>query len=160
MLAPKVVGRMLQALDVRASDRVLEIGSGTGYVTACLARLGSRVVGVEIDSELAAIARERLQSLGLERVEILIRDAMAGPIDAGPFDVIAVTGSLTDDEPLPMLQSQLTVGGRLFVIIGEEPLMRASLITRTASGDFRHEALFETSAPALENLPEPERFVF
>lgn len=161
MLAPKVVGRMLQALAVHDGDKVLEIGPGTGYITACLARLGGRVLGVEIDPDLAEGARTRLEAMQLRRVEVHTADAMAGPVDGGPFDVIAVTGSVPTEEPVPMLAQQLAPGGRLFVIVGEDPVMEARLETRVGpGGDLRREALFETSVPALKNVPEPERFVF
>ncbi len=161
MLAPKVVGRMLQALDVREGDKVLEIGSGTGYATACLARLGGRVISVEIDPALAEGAAERLDALKLKRVQVRTADGMAGPVDGGPFDIIAVTGSLPTEEPVPMLAQQLAPGGRLFVIVGEDPVMAAKLETRVgAPGDLRREELFETCLPALQNVPEPERFVF
>lgn len=160
MLAPKVVGRMLQALDIHEHDKVLEIGTGTGYVTACLARLGGRVVSIEIEPELASAARDRLEAMRLRRVEVLTGDALAGPVDGGPFDVIAVTGSLPNEELLPMLRQQLNAGGRLFAVIGEPPLMEALLETRLAGGDVRRASLFETSIPPLRNVPEPERFVF
>jgi protein-L-isoaspartate(D-aspartate) O-methyltransferase len=161
MLAPKVVGRMLQALQVREGDKVLEIGPGTGYVTACLARLGGRIIGVEIDPALAGGARERIEAMHLRRVDVRVGDAMAGPVDGGPFDVIAVTGSLPTEEPVSMLTQQLAPGGRLFVIVGEDPVMEARLETRVGPGsDLRREELFETSVPALENVPQPERFVF
>jgi protein-L-isoaspartate(D-aspartate) O-methyltransferase len=161
MLAPKLVGRMLQALGVHEGDRVLEIGPGTGYTTACLAGLGGRVIGVEIDPDLAEGARERLEALRLRRVEVRTGDALAGPVDGGPFDVIAVTGSVPTDEAIPALAQQLAPGGRLFVIVGEEPLMQARLETRVGHGpDLRRQDLFETSVPALRNVPQPERFVF
>ena len=160
MLAPKMVGRMLQALGIHEHDKVLEIGTGTGYVTACLARLGGRVLSIEIDPELASAAQERLEAMQLRRVEVITGDALAGPVDGGPFDVIAVTGSLPDEERLPMLRQQLSTGGRLFAVIGESPLMEAVLETRLAGGDARREGLFETCVPALRNVPEPERFVF
>jgi protein-L-isoaspartate(D-aspartate) O-methyltransferase len=161
MLAPKLVGRMLQALAVREGDRVLEIGTGTGYTTACLARLGGRVIGVEIDPDLAEGARERVEALKLRRVEVRTGDALACPVDGGPFNVIAVTGSVPTDEPVPALAQQLAPGGRLFIIVGEEPVMQARLETRLGHGpDLRRQDLFETSVPALRNVPEPERFVF
>jgi len=160
MLAPKLVGRMLQALAVQEADKVLEIGTGTGYVTACLARLGGRVLSIEIDAALADAARERLSAMQLRRVEVVTGDAMSGAVDGGPFDVIAVTGSLPDGEALPMLRQQLAPGGRVFAIIGEPPLMEAWLETRVSSGDIRRDALLETCVPALKNVPQPERFVF
>ncbi|HBG93722.1 MAG TPA: protein-L-isoaspartate O-methyltransferase [Chromatiaceae bacterium] len=160
MLAPKFVGRMLQAIDVQASDKVLEIGTGTGYVTACLARLGGRVRSMEINAELAEAARERLQALQLRRIEVITGDALAGSIDGGPFDIIVITGALPDEEALPMLRHYLAQGGRLFVVIGESPLMTALLETRLSSGDFRRQKLFETCIPTLQNVPLPERFVF
>lgn len=159
MLAPKVVGRMLQALEINAGDRVLEIGTGTGYVTACLARLGGRVVSLEIDSGLAKQARDNLGT-SEPHVEVRQGDGLDAPIDDGPFDIIAVTGSLPDDTSLPRLQEQLAPGGRLFAIVGEDPAMRATLVTHTAAGGFDRRGLFETSVPTLANIPEPERFVF
>jgi protein-L-isoaspartate(D-aspartate) O-methyltransferase len=160
MLSPKVVGRMLQALEIKGEDRILEIGTGTGYVTACLARLGSQVVSLEIDPELATQARETLEALEVRRLDLRVGDALAGPVEGNPFDVIAVTGSLPDDEALTALQSQLAMGGRLFAILGEEPVMEAVLVTRIAANGFSRKGLFETCAPALVNVPEPERFVF
>jgi protein-L-isoaspartate(D-aspartate) O-methyltransferase len=160
MLAPKVVARMLQALEIDSEDRVLEIGTGTGYVTACLARLGGRVVSVEIDPALAELARQNLESLEFRRLDLREADGLARPVNGGPFNVIAVTGSLPNDEALSGLQKQLAPGGRLFVVIGEDPAMAATLITKTASGELNRRVLFETSVPALENVPEPEHFVF
>ncbi len=85
---------------------------------------------------------------------------MAGPVDGGPFDVIAVTGSLPSEEPLEDLEAQLKDGGRLFVVVGEDPVMEALLITRTGDRELRRETLFETSLPALDKVPEPEHFSF
>lgn len=160
MLAPKVVGRMLQSLAIRPDDRILEIGTGTGYVAACLSRLGARVVSIEIHASLAEQAVSNLQALGLRRVEVRNGDAFAGAIDGSPFDVIAVTGSVPTEEPLQGLREQLALGGRMFAFVGTEPVMEAMLFTRVASSDFRRQALFETSVPSLEKVPETERFVF
>lgn len=160
MLAPKLVGRMLQALDVQPVDRVLEIGSGTGYTTACLSRLGGRVIGTESDPDLAAGARERLAALGLGRVEVLDSDGLADPAPGGSFNVIAVSGSLPSAHPLRMLEDQLAIGGRLFCVIGVDPVMEARLITRVGARDFRREDLFETCCPPLIQDAEPQGFVF
>jgi protein-L-isoaspartate(D-aspartate) O-methyltransferase len=160
MLAPKVVGRMLQALNVQTGDRVLEIGTGSGYVTACLSRLGGRVNSVEIDADLADAARARLDDLGLKRCNVHSADGMADTSEGGPFDIIAVTGSMPTDEPLAMLREQLADGGRLFAVVGEAPIMEALRITHLSRGEYRRESLFETAIPALKNVPEPERFVF
>jgi protein-L-isoaspartate(D-aspartate) O-methyltransferase len=160
MLAPKVVAHMLQALDVQPVDKILEIGTGTGYPTACLSRLGGRVMSMEIHAGLAEEARATLEEMKLGRLEVLVGDGLEAPADGKPFDVIALTGSLPNDAALGRLQEQLAPGGRLFAIIGEEPVMEAVLVTRVDGTNFRREPLFETSVPALENVPEPERFVF
>ena len=159
MLSPKVVGRMLQALAILPGDRVLVLGAGTGYTSACVAALGGQVTGVELDADLASSAQQRLDAMGF-KARIRAGDALASPIDEGPFDAIAVTGSLPSEAQLPLLRQQLAVGGRLFVILGESPLMQAWLETRVAEGEFRREALFETDIPSLQNLPATEHFVF
>lgn len=160
MLAPKLVAHMLQALDIQADDKVLEIGTGTGYATACLSHLGGRVVSLEIHASLAEQAQANLQALQLRRLEVRVGDGLARPVDGRPFDVIAVTGSLPDAAALNSLQEQLAPGGRLFAVVGEDPVMEAVLVTRVAGSDFRRQSLFETSVPALEKAPQPERFVF
>ncbi len=160
MLAPKLVGRMLQALAVRPHDKALAVGTGTGYFAACLGRLAQRTIGVEIDPLLAQSARERLAGLGLYGVEIRTADALAGAIPGAPFDVIAVTGSVPEPGMLAGLEAQLAQGGRLFAVVGESPAMEAQLITRTGGSHWRRESLFETSVPPLVNCPEPRTFVF
>jgi protein-L-isoaspartate(D-aspartate) O-methyltransferase len=160
MLAPKLVARMLQALDVHPDDKILEIGTGTGYLTACLSRLGGQVVSMEIHGDLADRAQENLRALDLPRVEVRVGNGLDGALDGQPFDVIAVTGSLPDDEALEVLQRQLAPGGRLFAIVGEEPVMEAMLVTRVGDEEFRRRSLLETSVPRLEQAPEPEHFVF
>ncbi len=159
MLAPRVVARMLQALCIGPDDRILEIGTGSGYVTACLNHLGGAVISLEIEPELAVLARQNLADTDHRRLEIRVGDGLAGHIDGGPFDVIAITGSLPDAGALAGLVSQLAPHGRLFAILGEDPAMVASLITHGPEG-FNRKSLFETSVPALAKAPEPERFVF
>ncbi len=159
MLAPKVVAHLLQALSIGPADRILEIGTGSGYVTACLKDLGGAVISLEIDPELADLAKENLGDSDPRRLEIRVADGLAGHIDGGPFDVIAVTGSLPDASALGGLEAQLALHGRLFAIVGEEPAMAATLVTHGPEG-FNRKTLFETAAPPLAKAPEPERFVF
>lgn len=160
MLAPKLVGRLLQAVSVNAGDRALEVGTGTGYLAACLAHLGARVLSLEIDPRLAAEARERLSALGFGQVEVRCADALAGPLEGGPFAVIVVTGSVPEEAALAGLRQQLVVGGRLVAVVGEAPAMSALLITRAGAADYRRESLFETCTDPLANTPTTERFVF
>jgi protein-L-isoaspartate(D-aspartate) O-methyltransferase len=159
MLAPKIVARLLQALSIMADDRILEIGTGSGYLTACLSHLGDAVISLEIDPDLAALARQNLGEVDPRHLEIRAGDGLAGHIEGGPFDVIAVTGSLPDASALADLEAQLAPHGRLFAIIGVDPAMAATLVTHGPEG-FTRKTLFETSVPALAKAPEPERFVF
>jgi len=154
---PKIQGRALQALLPRADETALEIGSGTGYLTACLARLAGHVTAVEIRAGLAAAARGNLAELGIGNVELLEGDALAMEFPGG-FDVICVNGSLP---ALPGgLRKLLRTGGRLFIVTGRPPVMHASRILRRADGEWLREDLFETCLPPLENAqPDPE-FVF
>jgi len=160
MLPPKLVGRLLQALAIQPGERVLEIGTGSGYVSACLAWLGARVRSLEIDSERVETARSRLAAFADTSVEIHVTDALAGELDGGPFAAIAVTGSLPTAEPLARLRERLADGGRLFAIVGMAPVMRALLVTRVREGSYREEARFETCVPALKNAPLPSSFTF
>jgi protein-L-isoaspartate(D-aspartate) O-methyltransferase len=160
MLAPKLVGRLLQAAAVKPGDRALEIGTGTGYSAACLAHLGARVLSLEVDTGLAAEARERLATLGIDRAEVRCADALAAPVEGGPFEVIFVTGSLPREDGLAALRQQLTLGGRLVAVVGEAPAMAALLITRVGAADYRRESLFETCTDPLANSVAPQRFVF
>lgn len=158
MMKPIQEARMLQALQVQATDQVLEIGTGSGFMTACLARLGASVTSYELREQLSRHAADRLQALGLSNTELVVGDGLHGSHAPDSFDVIAVTGSV----PVypAFLEALLAPGGRLFVVVGEEPAMEAMLVSRTADGDLWREKLFETVLPALENAPEPNRFVF
>jgi protein-L-isoaspartate(D-aspartate) O-methyltransferase len=160
MMAPRLVARMLQALAIQPTDRVLEIGTGSGYATACLAAQAREVVSLEIDEALLTEARGNLAKLAVRNVDLRSGDALTGPIEGAPFNVIAATGSLPSAAALPDLQMQLETGGRLFVVVGEAPAMEALLITCLGRQSFRRESLFETVLPALRNAPLPERFVF
>lgn len=157
MMAPKVEARMLQALTIQPEDRVLEVGTGSGYVTALLSRVARHVTSIDIHADLAAAAESKLRRAGAANVTLYTGNAVNGWEAGAPYDVIAVTGSV----PLlqPSFQRQLAVGGRLFVIVGEAPVMEASLITRVDDNEWATESLFETDLPPLVGAPEPERFV-
>lgn len=157
MMEPKLEARMLQALDIKPGERVLEIGTGTGFITACLARLGGEVTSLDIHADFTAQATEQLAALGLHAT-LLTQDALKELPDAGSWDVVAVTGSLPQmDERFKEL---LADNGRLFIVTGEPPAMQAMLVTRMPSGAFQEETLFETALCRLENAPEPDGFVF
>jgi protein-L-isoaspartate(D-aspartate) O-methyltransferase len=158
MLAPKMQARIAQELMLRSTDRVLEIGTGTGFLTALLARLSASVVSVEIHADLAEAARQRLAALGLGNVTIETGDAARGWSAGAPFDAIVITGSLP---VLPdTFQKSLAAGGRLFAIVGEKPVMSARLITRESDTAFAAVTLFETCVAPLHNAAQPSRFVF
>ena len=158
MMFPRVEARLLQSLDVKPNDKILEIGSGSGYLTACLANLGGQVTSLDIHEDFTGAVRARLDAQGIGNVELRTADGLAGEIAGGPFDVIAVTGSLP--EVPDALKQQLTIGGRLFAVTGEAPAMEASLITRVGEDAWRSEGLFETELAALENAARTERFQF
>lgn len=160
MLAPTIAARLLQALAIEPGQRVLEIGTGSGYLTACLSRLGARVVSLETDPALAVAARARLAAQKCGGCEVRDGDGLAGPVGGGPFDGILVTGSLPCARPLAMLREQLVVGGRLACILGESPVMECVRVTRVGEQDYRRESLFETCVPPLTTAPRSAAFVF
>jgi protein-L-isoaspartate(D-aspartate) O-methyltransferase len=149
---------MVQELDVRKTDKILEVGTGSGYVTALLAKLGGQVVTVERIKEFSQAATRRLAGHGIQNVQLFAGDGSEGWPAQAPYDVILLTGSV------PALsasfQNQLAIGGRLLVVIGESPVMTAQLITRVSERAFNSVGLFETSIPPLQNVRQPERFVF
>lgn len=157
MMAPRVEGRMLQALAIEPGERILEIGTGSGYATACLARLGGPVTSLDIHADFIEQAREKLAAQGITDVTLEVGDAAHGWDSHERFDIIAVTGSL------PQLHQgfhkSLNLGGRLFVVVGEPPIMEALLITRVSEGEWHTESLFETSLPPLVNAAAPRAFV-
>jgi len=158
MMKPIMEGRLLQALDIQPGDSVLEIGTGSGYFTALLAKLGKQVHSVEIDADIMTTAQAHFASQNINNVTLLQGDAAQGWDQDGPFDVIAITGSL------PILpesfQQQLTVGGRMVAIVGQPPVMQVLLITRITETQWTTDALFETDFPALTNADQPSAFVF
>ncbi len=154
---PKIQGRILDAVDPRAGDSVLEVGTGTGYLTACLARLASHVTSVEIHEELSEIARANLEASGIRNVRLLVDDAFAMEFSRR-YDVIVINGSLPVRQE--RFENLLALGGRMFELVGAPPVMQAWLIVRKSDRQFARQELFETCLPPLENAPRPEAFVF
>jgi protein-L-isoaspartate(D-aspartate) O-methyltransferase len=158
MLAPKVEARMLQELGIRKTDKVLEVGTGSGYVTALLSKLGGQVVSVERVAEFSQSVARKLAGQEIRNARLIIGDAAEGWPALAPYDAILLTGSVP---VLPeSFQRQLAVGGRLLAVVGEEPVMTATLINKVAAAAFNSVGLFETSIPPLRNVKQPERFVF
>jgi protein-L-isoaspartate(D-aspartate) O-methyltransferase len=157
MMAPKVEARMLQSLAIKPGNRVLEIGTGSGYVTALLARLGGEVSSIEYYEELSRSAAERLAAENIE-AELIVGDGLRGWPSGAPYDVIAVTGSIAECDSA--FDEQLNIGGRLFVVCGRSPVMKASLIVRVGDAAWSRETLFETDLPPLIGVVEPDRFEF
>lgn len=157
MLAPKMHGRILQMLNIRREDRILEIGTGTGYLTACLALLGGQVTSIEIHPELSSTAAQNLRSIAGTQVQLQVRDAF-GPDSLGEYDIIAVTGSLPVE--YRGFESALAVGGRLFEVVGRTPLMEAQRVRRVGTDQWIRESVFETVIDPLINAPQAPRFVF
>ena len=156
MMPPRVEARILQALNIQADETVLEVGTGSGYVTALLASLAEHVYSVDINTEMTRTAGEKLADHGIINVVLETGDAARGWDAHAPYDVIVLTGSL------PLLpdnfKQALTVGGRLLAIVGDTPAMDVVLITRVGESEWTQETLFETDLPPLINAPEPDRF--
>jgi protein-L-isoaspartate(D-aspartate) O-methyltransferase len=154
MMKPVVEGRILQALDLQPDDEVLEIGTGSGYLTACMARLCKHVVSVEQHADFVETARARLRNAGIENIELKHADALRDFDPGRTFDAIAVTGAVAE---IPQrFRDWLKVGGRMFVVVGVEPAMRALLLHREADGALDEERLFETDLAYLAGA-EPRR---
>lgn len=158
MLAPKVEARTLEELGVQPHESVLEIGTGSGYMAALLARRAARVLTLEIDPALAEMARQNLQRAGITNAEVRTADGSTGVSLGGPFDVIVLSGSVAQ---IPQaLLAQLKVGGRLSAIVGGEPVMRMNYVTRTGETTYDTRQPWDTVAQRLQNFPEPSRFQF
>ena len=156
MLAPKVEARILQDLDVQKTDKILEVGTGSGYMAALLGHRGNNVITLEIEPELVAMAKGNLQRAGVSNVEVREADGSVPPLD-GPFDVIVLSGSMAS---VPELYTDaLKPGGRLITITGVEPVMRVTLVRRTANG-LEVTQPWDTLATRLVNFPEASEFQF
>ena len=158
MLAPRVEARMLQDLAVRKHEKVLEIGTGSGYMASLLAQRAQRVISLEIVPELATLARSNLSKAGITNVDVRQADGAKGVPAEGPFDVIVLSGSVAEVPHL--LLEQLKTGGRLMAIVGDAPVMRATLITRSSAVEYLTSQGWDTLAPRLLNFPEHARFNF
>lgn len=158
MLSPKMEGRILQSLEIKKTDKVLEIGTGSGYLTALLALQAKHVDSVELNAKISKQAAKNIAAQGIENVNLLVADGVHGLAANAPYDVIVFTGST----PLlnTQVERQLAVGGRMFVVVGDAPAMEATLITRISADNFKTDVLFETCLPAIVNAPQAEKFAF
>ncbi len=158
MLPPRIQARLLQDAAVQPTDKVLEIGTGSGFTTAMLASQAQRVISLEINPELADLARANLQRANIHNAEVRCADGARGAAADAPFDVIFLGGSVS--EVPQALLSQLKVGGRLVAIVGNEPIMHAQVITRTSESNFKTDEKWDDNAPRLFNFPQPSSFKF
>jgi protein-L-isoaspartate(D-aspartate) O-methyltransferase len=158
MLEPKVEARLLQELKLQRHEKVLEIGTGSGYMAALLSHRAQQVHTLELVPELVEMAKANLKRAGVMNVTVRQGDGVRGLVAEEPFDAIVLSGSVS---AVPQsLLDQLKVGGRLVAIVGQQPMMRATLYTRTGESDFAERVLFDTVAPRLLNFGEPTRFSF
>ena len=158
MLMPKIEARMLQEAAVKKHEQVLEIGAGSGYMAALLGRCGRHVTSIDIEPQLVALAKENLAACHIDNVDVVLGDGARGWVNAAPYDVIVVSGSM------PVLPEefldQIKIGGRLLCVIGDAPVMIAQCITRVSSSGYSTVNLFETTIKPLQNALVPSRFSF
>jgi protein-L-isoaspartate(D-aspartate) O-methyltransferase len=158
MMQPKVEARILQELAIQPQEAIYEVGTGSGYLTALLARKARHVTSAEIHGDLSRRAAESLRAAGTRNVTLLEGDSARSPLGESAFDVIVVTGSMP---VLPQaFLDRLTTGGRLFAVVGDLPVMKAILVRQPVAGSFQHAELFETLVKPLVNAPQPPRFRF
>ncbi len=158
MLAPRLEARMLQDATIQPHEKVLEVGAGSGYMAALLAQQAKRVVTLEINPALAEMARANLHKAGITNAEVQMFDGAKSTLSEAPFDVIVLSGSVA---VVPQnLLSQLKIGGRLVGIVGDEPVMRAIVVTRYSDTSYTTVQPWDTVAPRLQNFPEPSHFKF
>jgi len=158
MLAPRLEARMLQDLAIAPHETILEIGAGSGYMAALMAARAHRVVSLELVPELATMARNNLRNAGIQNAEVRQADGASVAPAEGTYDVIVLSGSVT--EVPQSLLALLKVGGRLAAIVGDEPVMRATFVTRTSATNFTTRHPWDCNAPRLQNFPEPSTFSF
>jgi protein-L-isoaspartate(D-aspartate) O-methyltransferase len=158
MLAPRIQARLLQDLAVQPGDKALDVGTGSGFMAALLAHQAASVVSLEIDAGLAAQAQVNLNKAGVTNVTVRHADGSQGAAAEGPFDVVVLNGSVAE-VPAVLLQ-QLAVGGRLAAIVGQEPMMRATVITRNSETAWTTTEPWDGNAPRLSGFVEPSSFKF
>lgn len=158
MVPPRVDARLMHDLQLTGIEKVLDIGTGSGYLAALLAARAERVISLEINPELASHARQNLQRAGVTNVDVRVADGSEGAAADGPFDAIVLGGSVAE-VPQALLK-QLKISGRLIAIVGQEPIMCATLFTRTGEAAWESHALWDTQAPRLQGFAEPSRFHF
>jgi protein-L-isoaspartate(D-aspartate) O-methyltransferase len=158
MLAPKVEARLLQELGLQRHERVLEVGAGSGFMAALLSHRARSVITLELHQSLASMAAANLQRAGIANCKVRVHDGSQGLPDEAPFDAIVLSGSVNSVPP--QLLEQLSPGGRLMTIVGDEPVMRAVRVQRLADSRFETRDLFDTVAPRLRGFDEPSRFQF
>lgn len=158
MMKPVMEGRVLQALALKPEDQVLEIGTGSGFLTACLANLAAQVTSVDIHADFTAAAAQRLQAAGITHAQLVTGEAVQGWQPQGTFDAVVVTGAVyrIPDRFLGWLKP----GGRLLVVRGESPVQQVMLITHEGNGRYHEESVLETDLPYLAHAEPPRRFVF
>jgi protein-L-isoaspartate(D-aspartate) O-methyltransferase len=158
MLEPRVEARMLQDCAVKRHEKVLEVGAGSGYMAALLASRAQQVISLELEPALVKMAQANLRKAGIANADVREGDGARGLAAEGPFDVIVLSGSVAE-VPQALLQ-QLKVGGRLAAIVGQDPVMRATFVTRTSEAGWTTTQPWDTGAPRLVHFPQPPRFHF
>ncbi len=157
MMAPSLEGRVIQALEIAPQDKVLDVGTGSGYLAACMSKLAQEVTSIDILAAFIEPARQRLASLGIDNCEVQQQDVFAWQ-PAAQFDAIAVTGSIPDY--LGQFDAWLKPGGRLLLIVGRDEPMTAVLRRKLPDGQMAAENLFETQIPALIGIDQTQQFRF
>jgi protein-L-isoaspartate(D-aspartate) O-methyltransferase len=158
MLSPKVEGRFLQALQLQATDKVLLIGAGSGYLAALMAQHSAQVTALEIFPELCELAKQNLSNQGIQNVQVIAADGHNGYESHAPFDAIVFTAS-SPVEP-EGVRRQLSIGGRMLIVLGQAPVMQATLIQRLAEHSYKQDVLFETCLTEMQNAPQAQAFSF
>jgi protein-L-isoaspartate(D-aspartate) O-methyltransferase len=158
MLPPRVQARLLQELALQKTDKVLEVGTGSGFMAALMAHQAASVLSLEADASLAAQAQKNLQQAGVHNATVRQADGSQGAAADGPFDAIVLSGSVA--EVPEALLAQLKVGGRLVAIVGQEPMMRATVVTRSSETAFASTQPWDVNAPRLAGFSEPSHFTF